>query len=284
MIPESARYLRPTELSVALASLSTVPRVVLAGGTDLYATGVPKPAKLQQAVLDITAIESLRGIRVEESAVTIGACTTWAQVRDAPLPPWFRALRQSASQVGGEQVQNVATVAGNLCNASPAADGVPPLLALSAHLELASSRGARLVALEDFILGVRRTACAPDELVLAVHVPPRSDRARSTFHKLGSRSYLVISIVALAATLDFDSQGRICYAGFAVGACSECARRLTSLESRLIGLDRAAARALEIPLGAPELSPIDDIRGAAVYRHEAVSVLVQRALRELCDG
>src|SRR5215469_18263597 len=102
MVPDSSRYLRPLELSSALASLSAAPRVVLAGGTDLYATGVPMPERLRQAVLDITAIERLRGIRVESSEVIIGACTTWAQVRDAELPVWFRALKQSAAQVGGE--------------------------------------------------------------------------------------------------------------------------------------------------------------------------------------
>jgi N-methylhydantoinase B len=282
-VPDSARYLRPADLSTALASLSAVPRVVLAGGTDLYATGVPAPEKMRHAVLDVTAIERLRGIRVEASEVTIGACTTWAEVRDAELPAWFRALRQSAAQVGGEQVQNVATIAGNLCNSSPAADGVPPLLALSARIELASTRGVRTVALPHFILGPRRTACAPDELVVAIRVPARSANARSAFYKLGSRSYLVISIVALAATLDFDAQGRINYAGLAVGACSPTARRLTSIESQLLGLDRAAARRLLLHQDIPELSPIDDIRGSASYRRKVVTTLVQRALSELCD-
>ena len=284
MVPDSARYLRPTELSTALASLSAAPRVVLAGGTDLYATGVPVPDRLRQAVLDITAIERLRGIRIDPTEVIIGACTTWAELRDAELPVWFRALKQSAAQVGGEQVQNVGTVAGNLCNASPAADGVPPLLALSARVELAASHGTRSVALQDFILAPRRTACASDELVVAIRVPLRSAHARSAFYKLGSRSYLVISIAALAATIDFDARGRISYAGLAVGACSATAQSLTSIETRLIGLDRAAARSLPIPQELPELSPIDDIRGSATYRRDAVMTLVRRALRELCGG
>ena len=282
MVSDSARYLRPTELSAALASLSAAPRVVLAGGTDLYATGVPVPDRMRQAVLDITAIERLRGIRIDPTAVIIGACTTWAEVRDAALPVWFRALKQSAAQVGGEQVQNVGTIAGNLCNASPAADGVPPLLALSARVELGSAHAVRTVALQDFILGPRRTACAPEELVLSIHVPQRSVNARSAFFKLGSRSYLVISIATLAATIDFDAGGRISYAGLAVGACAASAQSLCSIETRLIGLDRAAARSLPIPQDIPELSPMDDIRGSAAYRREAVRTLVRRALRELC--
>src|SRR5579871_6731794 len=115
MVPDSARYLRPTELSTALASLSAAPRVVLAGGTDLYATRVPVPDRLRQALLDITAIERLRGTRVDRTEAIIGACTTWAEIRDAKLPVWFHALKQSAAQVGGDQVLNVGTVAGNLC-------------------------------------------------------------------------------------------------------------------------------------------------------------------------
>jgi CO/xanthine dehydrogenase FAD-binding subunit len=285
MRPDSAQYVRPTELSAALATLAAAPRVVLAGGTDLYATGVPMPDRLRQAILDITAIKRLRSIRSDEAEVTIGATATWAEVRDSKLlPTWFRALKQSAAQVGGEQVQNVGTVAGNLCNASPAADGVPPLLALSARIDLASTRGVRTVALEDFVLGSRRTACAADELVTAIRIPLRSRHARSVFHKLGARAYLVISIVSLAVTLDFDAADRISYAGVAVGSCSVCARRVRSIESQLLGLDRAAACALSVPKVIAELAPIDDIRGSAAYRRDAVAVLVPRAVRELCDG
>jgi CO/xanthine dehydrogenase FAD-binding subunit len=284
MNPDSAQYLRPTGLSAALAALAAAPRLVLAGGTDLYATGVPMPAKLRQPVLDITAIKRLRNIGVEGNELIIGATATWADVRDGELPVCLRALKQSAAQVGGEQVQNVATIAGNLCNASPAADGVPPLLALSARIDLASARGVRTVPLEEFILGPRRTACRPEELVVAVRVPLLSSNARSSFYKLGSRSYLVISIVSLAATLDFDASGRISYAGFAVGSCSARAARLTSLESRLVGLDRVSAKAVSIPSNISEIAPIDDIRGSGAYRRDAVATLLQRSLRELCDG
>jgi CO/xanthine dehydrogenase FAD-binding subunit len=279
-----ARYLRPSELSVALAILAAAPRVVLAGGTDLYATGTQMPPKLRQRVLDITAIDGLRGISTDRAEVIIGATATWADVRDANLPNWFRGLKQAASQVGAAQIQNVATVAGNLCNASPAADGTPPLLALSALVDLASVRGARTVTLEDFVLGPRRTICEADELVTVVRIPVRSAHARSVFFKLGARSYLVISIVSLAVSVDFDANGCISYAGIAVGSCAARARRLKSLESRLHGLDRAAARVMSIPDDIPEVAPIDDIRGSAAYRRDAVRTLIKRALREVCSG
>jgi CO/xanthine dehydrogenase FAD-binding subunit len=284
MNTDFTRYLRPSELSVALATLAAAPRVVLAGGTDLYATGTPVPPKLRQAVLDITSIEGLRGIRMDRAEVVVGATATWADVRAANLPIWFRGLKQAASQVGGAQIQNVATVAGNLCNASPAADGTPPLLALSALIDLACARGARTVALEEFVLGPRRTLCAADELVTAVRIPVRSSHARSVFYKLGARSFLVISIVSIAVTVDFDPNGRICYAGLAVGSCAERPRRLRSLESRLQGLDRTAAREMPIPEEIPEISPIDDIRGTAAYRRDVLVTLLQRALREVCGG
>lgn len=283
MSPESTRYLRPAELPTALGALALSPRLVLAGGTDLYASGTPAPARLRAPILDITAIERLRTLRLEAQQLTLGAAVTWSAVREARWPPWLRALQQSAAQVGGEQVQNVATIGGNLCNASPAADGVPPLLALSTRLELASAAAQRTVELDEFLLGARRTALQPDELVTALHIPRRSQRARSAFYKLGARSYLVISIVSLAVTLDFDLEGRICYAGVAVGSCAGRARRLSSLESRLLGLERTSASALELPELA-ELAPIDDVRGSASYRREAVAVLARRALQELCRG
>jgi CO/xanthine dehydrogenase FAD-binding subunit len=280
----SAPYLRPSELRLALATLAAAPRVVLAGGTDLYASGTPMPAKLRGSVLDITAIDQLRGIREDREHIVIGATATWGQVCSTDLPVWFKGLKQAASQVGALQIQNVATVAGNLCNASPAADGIPPLLALSGLIDLASARGARTVSLEEFVLGSRRTACSSDELVTGVRIPRRSAQARSVFYKLGARSYLVISIVALAVTLDFDREGRISYAGIAVGSCAARARRLAALEARLLGLDRSTARALSIDDDMAKLSPIDDIRGTAAYRRDALASLLRRALCEVCGG
>ena len=281
---ESAQYLRPRELQVALATLAAGPRVVLAGGTDLYASGTPLPLKPRQRVLDITAIDRLRAIREDHAEVIIGAAATWADVCNATLPVWLLGLKTAASQVGAAQIQNVATIAGNLCNASPAADGIPPLLALSALVDLASARGARTMSLDEFVLGARRTARSEDELVTAVRIPARSKRARSIFYKLGARSYLVISIVSLAVTVDFDARGRICYAGIAVGSCSARAQRLVSLESRLLGLDRVAAQTMSIEEQIPEISPIDDIRGTAAYRRGAVVTLLARAVREVCGG
>jgi CO/xanthine dehydrogenase FAD-binding subunit len=233
-------------------------------------------------VLDLSGIEELRGIAQAEGEIRIGARTTWSDVARADLPPAFDALRAAAREVGSVQIQNVATVAGNLCNASPAADGAPPLLVLDAAVELASRTGSRRLNLSEFLLGNRRTARRPDEIVSAVIVPRESARGRSAFVKLGSRRYLVISIAMVAARLATDAAGRITDAAIAVGSCSAVAQRLRALEHALIGAPIGPALGARVTAHhlAP-LSPIDDVRGSAGYRLTAACELVGRAL-DLC--
>ena len=259
--------------------MAAAPLTVLAGGTDHYPARVGRP--LADDVLDITALDALRGIQETPHGWRIGATTSWTQIIEARLPPLFDALKQAAREVGGAQIQNSGTVAGNLCNASPAADGVPPLLALDAAVELASVAGTRTMNLGDFILGPRRTARRADELLSAVIVPKPRARARSHFLKLGARRYLVISIAMVAATIEYE-RGRINTARVAVGACGPVAQRLPALEAALRGAPVAAdlgsrVRAEDL---AP-LEPIDDAHGSAAYRREAAQVLVQRCLNEL---
>ena len=195
-------------------------------------------------------------------------------------PPLFDGLKRAARDVGGRQIQNAGTVAGNLCNASPAADGVPPLLVLDAEVEIASRRGVRRIALGAFITGNRRTVLAPDELMVAIHVPRPQRPATSAFVKLGARRYLVISIAMAAATLEIEA-GRIVTARVAVGACSAVARRLPALERELAGapVDRALIERVQSAHLAP-LAPIDDVRGSAAYRQDAVLTLLRRLLQE----
>ena len=181
------------------------------------------------------------------------------------------------------QIQNMASIAGNLCNASPAADGVPPLLVLDAEVELRSAKGSRALPLGDFILGNRKTALLPGEMVTAIRVPKASTQGASAFVKLGARRYLVISIAMAAARISLDASGRIAGAAIAVGACSAVAQRLSPLEAALVGLmpgpDLEEAVAIA-DLGA--LSPIDDVRGTAEYRNDAAREIVLRALRQAC--
>jgi CO/xanthine dehydrogenase FAD-binding subunit len=272
-----AEYLRPRRLEEALRALAQ-PVTVLAGGTDFYPARVGRV--IDEDVLDITGIAALRGVHEDESGWRIGATTSWSELIEAPLPPLFDGLKQAAREIGGRQIQNAGTIAGNLCNASPAADGAPCLMALDAELELAGAGGRRRLSIADFLLGARRTALAPGELLVSLHVNRTAHPARSSFVKLGARRYLVISI-AMAAGVIEERDGRIAAARIAVGACSPVARRLPALEAALAGapLDRRLGERLA-PAHLAPLAPIDDMRGSAAYRGDAVATL----LRRLLDG
>lgn len=271
-------YLRPRGLEEALQAL-TRPFTVLAGGTDFYPARVGRA--VTEDVLDITGIAALRGISETSAGWRLGATTSWSELVEADLPPMFDGLRQAAREVGGRQIQNTGTIAGNVCNASPAADGVPALLALDSEVELASGDGIRRVPLSAFITGVRKTELQSGELVVALHVPRPKHHARSAFLKLGARRYLVISIAMASVVVEVE-KGRVAVARVAVGACSPVAQRLPALEQALIGApfdarlgERVAASHL-----AP-LSPIDDVRGSAGYRSDAALVLLRRLLSKV---
>ena len=272
-------YLRPASQSEALAALAQSRLTVLAGGTDYYPARVGRP--LSDDILDISAIAELRGISEQADHWRIGATTTWSELAAAALPPLFDALKLAARGIGGEQIQNAGTIAGNLCNASPAADGVPPLLALDARVELADAAGSRSVALADFILGNRKTMLRADQLLTAICVPKPAHAARSHFAKLGAREYLVVSIAMVAATLEVDA-GRVRAARLAVGSCSPVARRLPQAEALLAGAScDAKLGELLRPEHLAALSPIDDVRASAAYRLDAALTLLRRVLGEL---
>jgi CO/xanthine dehydrogenase FAD-binding subunit len=256
--------------------------LVLAGGTDLM---VGASADLGPGpVMDISRVAELKGVSVDGDAIVIGGGTTWSELVAADLPHGFDGLKAAALEVGSIQIQNRGTIAGNLCNASPAADGVPPLLALDAELEIQSSGTRRRMPVAEFITGNRKTLLQPGELVTAIRIPRKLAEGRSSFLKLGSRRFLVISIVSVAAVLVADRH-RITEARVAVGACSAVAKRLTELEAALVGqaLDgglRNVAKAEHVA----GLTPIDDVRGTGTYRKDAALQLVREALLAAVDG
>ena len=267
-------YARPQTLDQALSLLAGGGWKVLGGGTDLYPNA---GTRLAGRVLDLTAVAGLSGITVDDD-LRIGAATTWADLAAADLPPACRALQQASLLVGGRQVQNAGTIGGNLCNASPAADGVPALVVLDAVIELCSGQGMRRLDLDAFLLGPRQTALQPGEIVSAVIIPKASLRGRSAFVKLGARAHLVISIAMVAARLEVDS-GRIMSAAIAVGSCSPVAARLALVEAALTGAPVAEAmdrvRAVDVHAA---LAPIDDVRATADYRRQAAVELVRHAV------
>ncbi len=274
-----ASYLRPTELDAALDALAARPRVVLAGGTDYFPARVGRP--LDDDVLDITALPGLRRIEETEDGWRIPALATWTDHVETRLPPWFDGLKAAAREIGGVQIQNAGTICGNLCNASPAADGIPNLLALDAAVELAGAAGARTLTVAEFVLGNRATARRPDELVLAIRLPRPRAGARAVFLKLGARRYLVISIAMVAAVLEIEG-GVVGRARIAVGACGPVACRLPGLEAALAGAPPTPKLvAIAQPIHLQPLAPIDDVRGTAAYRADAALTLVRHALLRL---
>ena len=270
-------YLRPETLPEALDLLNARGLTIIAGGTDHYPARVGAP--LDEDLLDVTAIAGLRGVEDRGDHLRIGALTTWTDIINADLPPGFDGLKAAGRTIGGIQIQNTATLVGNICNASPAADGAPNLLALDAGVALASARGERVSLLADFITGNRETTREPDEMVVALIVPKPAPGAESLFLKLGARSYMVISIVMVALVIEPDGD-RVARARIAVGSCAPVSRRLAALEESLVGakLDGRLGDQLQ---DVKALDPIDDIRGSAAYRQDAALTLVRRGLAEL---
>ena len=270
-------YLRPNSLQEALEALATTDGTLLSGGTDIFPPLSDRP--LSGPVIDISGLREIAGIRVTDSYVVIGGRTSWTEIVKSSLPRGFDGLKAAAREVGSVQIQNQGTVAGNICNASPAADGVAALMALDTEVTLTSRTGSRQIALTDFVLGNRKTVRRPDELLTSVQIPRRLENAASSFLKLGSRRYLVISIVMVAANLVTDSQGKIREALICVGSCSPKALRLFALEQALLGAPaRKGISGLVHQEHLAPLSPIDDVRGSAAYRLDAAQTLLARAL------
>lgn len=276
------RYARPGDLAEALALRGRGAQIV-AGGTDFYPARVGRPLYDSDVacVLDLTALADLKGISDRDDHHRIGALTPWTSIAEAALPAQFNCLQEAAREIGGRQIQNRGTIGGNLCNASPAADGVPALLVLGAEVELASAAGQRRLPLEKFILGSRSTALRADEILTAILIPKPEGEAVSAFLKLGARKYLVISIVMAAGWLDLAG-GRIVDARITIGACSPVARRLPKLERKLRGQKMSAdIAALAVADDLGDLAPIDDVRASAEYRGEAALIVLRRLLAEL---
>ncbi len=274
-------YHRPRTLDDALAIRASTGAMPLAGGTDIHPLRTARASwgePWTTPVLDLSAVPGLDGISETADGWRIGARTTWTAIAEAPLPPNFDGLRAAAREVGGRQVQNRGTIAGNLVTASPAGDGIPNLLALDAVVEVASAQGMRRLPVAQFVTGYRATALAPGEIVTAIHIP-RLDGARGGFVKLGARRYLVISVAMAAAVIRYEDS-RITQARIAIGACSPVAQRLPTLEAALRGVALVDAARIPQATHLASLAPIADIRASAEYRADAALTL----LRDLLAG
>lgn len=272
-------YFRPRQLHEAVRIAAQSGITIAAGCTDLFPA--TQSQILSGSVLDITDINEMRGITKDDNGWRLGGVTSWSDILRADLPPAFDGLKQAAREVGSVQIQNAGTIAGNLCNASPAADGVPPLLVLNACVELTSAKGTRLLPLDEFLTGLRQTALFPGEILSAILIP--AVQGQSAFLKLGARRYLVISIAMVAMRL-CATDGKVDEVAIAVGACSAVARRLAAQEQALIGAPLAGLSGRVDPaLIEPHLAPITDIRADAAYRSGSATELVRRITGQLAD-
>jgi len=265
-------------LETALNRLVEDETKVLSGGTDYY-PGL-NDASPDRRLLNVRSIAGLDSLCQTNGYWRIGAAVTWSALITAELPACFNCLKQAGREVGSVQIQNAATLVGNICNASPAADGVPALLVLDAQVELSSVDGVRVVPLAEFIVGVRKTILSENELVTALLIPDTLENDYTDFVKLGSRTYLVISIVMCAVRIRVNAEHTITEAAIAVGACSPVACRLPALEQALIGLS-CEPKALTDCVSAEHvqsLVPITDVRATAEYRTQAARVILQRQI------
>lgn len=279
-------YYRSDSLEESLQLMASKPLTVLAGATDIFpalTTMRDHHGRSGADYLDITAISALKGIAQRDTGWHIGAGVTWHELIRADLPAAFAGLQQAGREVGGPQVQSRGTVVGNLCNASPAADGVPPLLCLNAQVQLASADRRREVALSDFIMGNRRIDRQPDELVTGLRIPVLPTDSQGCFYKQGARRYLVISITSLAAVVCLQDRV-IRDIRLAVGSCSLVPQRLSEAESQLLNCalsDISQTFVSTLPL--PELAPIDDIRATADWRMRSVRTGLERLLLQWAE-
>jgi len=276
------QYIRARDFDHAIETLAEDHErlKILAGGTDLLVM-VRQNKEAPRSVLDITPLNELKAIEIKGEEVEMGALVTHTQVCEFPLlTEQTVALVQACREVGSPQIQNRGTLGGNLANASPAADTIPPLYVFQAVLTLGSRQGERKIKVEDFCTEVKRSVLRPDEMILRISFPLPSKGSFSFFKKLGQRKAMNISKVSIAACLEFDGD-TIGSIRVALGAVGPTVIRAVETESYLQG-KTLSEDAIEAVAGIirRESRAISDIRSTADYRNAMTGVLLAAGLRE----
>ena len=258
--------LTPTTLDEALQLKAEHPDALpIQGGTDVMVALNFDRAR-PETILNLNEVAELRGWSRENGTLRLGSGLTYTEVMAGEVGEALPALREASRTVGSPQIRNRGTLGGNLGTASPAGDALPPLLVEEASVELASVRGVRTLALREFLVGPKRNAAEPDELISAVLVEPSG--GRQTFLKVGPRNAMVIAVSSLAVVAD-RQRGEL-RASF--GSCGPVVGLVSC------PLDDAASLPERVAAAA---SPIDDVRGTAAYRRHALRVLAERALKRV---
>ncbi|HZJ50255.1 MAG TPA: FAD binding domain-containing protein [Actinomycetota bacterium] len=277
------RFLQPQTLEDALELKAQEPEAVpLAGGTDLMVE-LNFDRRRPEAIMDLTRVAELRRWRRDDGELVIGPGMTYTRLL-AELDGELPGLAIASRTVGSPQIRNRGTVGGNLGTASAAGDALPPLVAAGARIEVASQHGSRTLSIEDFLVGAKKNALEPDELITAIRV--RRARGPQQFSKIGTRNAMVIAVCSFA--LDLDAGAR--KVGTGIGSAGPVTVRAAAAESFL--QDALAEEGLwesraDVPesasdrfaeLVAEAASPIDDVRGTAAYRRRALTVMGRRTL------
>lgn len=273
------RYEAPTSLDQAVALLTAAGGGgrVLAGGTDLLVqmrTDVLDPA----VVIDIKGIAELRQITEEAGGFRVGAAVTGAELKEHPkLKAAWPGVVEAANLIGSTQVQGRATMGGNLCNGSPAADSVPALIAAGAKAVVIGPKGRREVAVEDVMVGPRKLSIARDEIITAFLLPAQAKRSGDAYLRFIPRTEMDIAVVGCGVSLTLDAGGTCTAARLALGAVAERPLLVADAGALLVGkrIDAAALDRLAAAASAA-CRPIDDKRGTREFRIKIAGVLARR--------
>jgi carbon-monoxide dehydrogenase medium subunit len=250
---------------------------VLSGGTDLLVqlrSGRAKP----DLIVDIKRIPGISGIRERDGGFAIGAATSGAEIGEsAALKRAWPGVVEAANLIGSTQVQGRASLGGNLCNASPAADSVPALIAARATCVVVGKKGPREVPVESIATGPGRTSLAPDEFVLEFHLPKRPPRSADAYLRFIPRTEMDIAVVGAGVNLTLDAAGVITEARVALGAVAPTALLVPDAAKALVGrkLDETALAGLDAAVRRA-CKPIDDKRGTIEYRTKVAGVMARR--------
>jgi carbon-monoxide dehydrogenase medium subunit len=284
---ESMHYESPATVAEAVRLLSDAPpgsARVLAGGTDLLVQmriGRVDPA----LVVDVKRIPETRGVAVRDGALVIGASLETMTLRRAPdLEKNFPGLAEAAALIGSDQIQGRASLGGNLCNASPAADTVPALIVLGAQAEIAGPDGTRRVPIAEFVTGPGSTVLGRGEFLVSLHVPLPAPRSADAYLRLIPRTEMDIAVVGSAVSVTLDAGGTCTAARVVLGAVAPTAIEVPEAAAALIGStldDAALGRAGQAATAA--CNPIDDMRGTVEYRRKVAAVLTRRAAAKAAE-
>jgi CO/xanthine dehydrogenase FAD-binding subunit len=274
----------PRSLEEALGYLAEAHELTpIAGCTDLMVAG-SQQLQHEKGVIDLLRIPEIRGIEQDKNGWRIGATTTFREIATSrKIQRAFPALAAAASEIGGWQIQNRATLGGNIANASPAGDSLPVLLALDATVITAGPNGQREIPYHEFHLGYRKTALQPKEIIAWVHVPAASSGTIQFFRKVGTREAQAISKVVVAMSARTQN-GRLEGVRFGAGSVAPVPVRLEAAEKACMGLQPNVEVAEETAEAAmAEVTPIDDVRSTAAYRRFVLGRVVRRMILDAAE-